>query len=303
MMGGRPEISDALRAVMAEIGPRWRADTSGHVKLMVEQFSKLLATAPPDGLSVRMDVAYGEHERQRFDIYAPTAPGQNRPAVLFVHGGAFIDGHRNRTGQIYSNVTRYFARHGLVGINIGYRLADVVQYPGATRDIAAVVAWTRENAGELGIDPSRIFLMGHSAGGAHVASYAYDKRLHPADGPGLAGLIVLSGRVRADNRPDNPNARKVEAYYGADSARYDDVSPVMHVSADSLPTFVAWSEFENPLIDVYCAELTWRLGQAKGRTPPILWLKGHNHTSTIGHIGTADDALGTAMRAFIDNPR
>ena len=297
-----PTIPDELSRLMASVGPRWLQDVPGHVKLMVEEFSRVHRTAEQESLPIRSDVAYGPHQRQRFDVYSPVADGPNRPAVLFVHGGAFVDGHRNRTPEIYSNVTRYFARHGMVAINIGYRLAPEARYPDATRDIADVVRWTRAHAEELGVDPARIFLMGHSAGGAHAASYAYDKRLHGPNGPGLAGLIVISGRVRADNLPENPNARKVEAYYGLDGSVYEDCSPVSHVTGDSVPTFVAWGQYENALIDVYCAELAYRLGAAKRRTPPIVWRKGHNHTSMIGHINTADDVLGAAMRSFIDNP-
>ena len=297
-----PSIPPELSALMASVGPRWLQDVPGHVKLMVEEFSRVHRQAEPESLALNGDVAYGPHERQRFDVFSPLGAGRNRPAVLFVHGGAFVDGHRNRTPEIYSNVTRYFARHGMVAINIGYRLAPDARYPDATRDIAEVVRWTRDHAGEIGVDPARIFLMGHSAGGAHAASYAYDKRLHGPDGPGLAGLIVVSGRVRADNLPENPNARKVEAYYGTDSSIYEECSPVSHVTVGSVPTFVAWSQYENALIDVYCAELTHRLGAAKRRTPPIVWLQGHNHTSMIGHINTAEDVLGTAMRSFIDNP-
>ncbi len=297
------QIPQELWALMAEIGPRWGSNTAGHVKLMVDEFTKIHKLANKTGVEVKRDVPYGSHPRQQFDIFRPTSPGDRRPAVLFVHGGAFVDGHRNRTDEIYSNVTWYFARHGIVGINIGYRLADAAQYPGASQDIGAVVKWTREHAGELGVDPRRIFLMGHSAGGAHVGSYAYDRRLQPKEGAGIAGLIVVSGRVRADNLPENPNAKKVEAYYGADSSRYDDVSPVSHVAADSVPTFVAWSEYENPLIDVYCAELVYRLAVAKRRSPPVVYLKGHNHTSMIGHINTAEDVLGQAIREFIERPR
>lgn len=297
-----PSIPDELSSLMTSVGPRWLEDVPGHVKLMVEEFSRVHRSAEQESLSVTTDVAYGPHERQRFDVYSPVAGGRNRPAVLFVHGGAFVDGHRNRTPEIYSNVTRYFARHGMVAINIGYRLAPEARYPEATRDIAQVVAWTREHAEEISVDPGRIFLMGHSAGGAHAASYAYDKHLHGPEGPGLAGLIVVSGRVRADNLPENPNARKVEAYYGADASTYEERSPVSHVTADSVPTFVAWGQYENALIDVYCAELTYRLGAAKRRTPPVVWLEGHNHTSMIGHINTAEDVLGGAMRSFIANP-
>jgi hypothetical protein len=66
-----------------------------------------------------------------------------------------------------------------------------------------------------------------------------------------------------------------------------------------VPTLVAWSEFENPLLDVYCAELVHQLGVAKRRTPPSVWLKGHNHTSIIAHFNTQEDALGRAILTFI----
>lgn len=298
----QPEIPDDLRALMAEIGPKW--SPSAHVKPMIDRFSAVHRTAPKDNLTVRRDIAYGDHPRQMFDIYLPDDGKGGRAALLFVHGGAFLDGHRNRTDEIYSNVPRYFSRNGVVGINIGYRLADAVQYPGATEDIATVVAWTRAHADELGLDKDRLFLMGHSAGAAHTGSYVYDTRGHPAPSPGVAGHIVLSGRVRAETWPENPNAKKVVAYYGTDDSKtLDDLSPVSHIGPDSVPTFVAWGEFENPLIDVHCSELVFRLGRAKRRSPPMMWLPTHNHTSTMAHINTREDALGRALLAFIADPR
>lgn len=295
-----PEIPPKLRALMAEVGPRWREDIPGHVRLMVEQFTPVLSGAPKEDVEVRRDIAYGQHPRQKFDLFLPAA-GAARAALLFVHGGAFVDGDRNRSAEIYANVHYCFARHGIVGVNIGYRLAPEAQYPESTRDVATVVSWVRHNSASLDIDPARIFLMGHSAGAAHTGCYAYDRRYQPAEGPGLAGHIVVSGRVRADNRPDNPNARKVEAYYGTDSALYDAASCVSHVGSESVRTFIAWSQFENPLIDVYCAELLYRLAAAKGRTPPSLWLAGHNHTSMIAHLNTADQRLENAILDFIEN--
>lgn len=287
---------------MAEIGPRWAP--SKHVKLMLDKFSELHRTATTEGVKIRTDIAYGPHIRQNFDIYLPAGADRGRAAVLFVHGGAFLDGNRNRTDQIYSNVLRYFARHGIAGINIGYRLADDTPFPGATQDIAKVVTWAHEHSGELGVDPNRIFLMGHSAGAAHSASYAYDKRHNPSSGPGLAGHLVISGRVRAETRAENPNAHKVVSYYGTDDPKaLADVSPVAHVDANSVPTFIAWAEFENPLIDVHCSELAFRLGDAKRKSPPLVWLRGHNHTSSIAHINTAEDTLGKAMLDFINAPR
>jgi len=270
---------------------------------MAEEFTKVHKLVPKDGIAVKRDVAYGAHERQTLDIFAPTKGGRNLPALVFFHGGAFIDGHRNRTDEVFSNVGYYFARHQIVGINAGYRLAPEARYPEASRDVAAVVRWIRDHASELNVDKDRLFLMGHSTGAAHTASYAYDRRLQPEGGPQIAGLIVVGGRVRADNLRENPHAKRVEAYYGEDSSKYDDYSPVSHVGPSSVPTMVAWSEFENKLLDVYCAELVHRLAEAKRRAPPVFTLKGHNHTSMVAHLNTAEDVFGAALRDFIVNPR
>jgi len=236
-------------------------------------------------------------------VFLPAGNVTAPPVVLFVHGGAFVSGHRNRTEQVYSNVLYYLARRGIAGINVGYRLATHATYPAATLDIAAAVEWARDHAHEYGWNPDKIFLMSHSAGAAHAGSYAYDPAFSSAGKPKLAGMIVVSGRVRIDNLKENPNAKKVEQYYGTDASRFEGYSPVLHVNRDSVATFVAWAEFENPLIDVYCAELVFRLAEAKRKAPPMMWLPGHNHSSAIAHIGTSEDRLGKAIVSFIRNPR
>lgn len=293
-----PAIPPSLRRQMAELGRKWGQDIPGHVRAMMEAFSALLADAPRDGVEVLPDLAYGEHPRQRLDVFRAGARGA-LPVVVFVHGGAFVDGHRNRTPEVYSNVLYYFARHGVVGVNMEYRLAPEHRYPSGSQDVALAVQWVRQNIERHGGDPGRIFLIGHSAGAAHAGSYAYDRRLQPASGPGIAGLVVLSGRVRAEMRPENPNARKVEAYYGPDPAVHADCSAVSHVSADSVPTMIGIGEYENPLLDVHCAELYARLAAAKGRAPRLVWLAGHNHSSVIAHFNTAEDRLGREILEFI----
>ncbi|HEY1608360.1 MAG TPA: alpha/beta hydrolase fold domain-containing protein, partial [Paraburkholderia sp.] len=206
---------------------------------------------------------------------------------------------RNRSAEVYSNLMYYFARHGCVGINIEYRLAPAHRFPAGAEDVALALRWAVEHIHTFGGAADSVFLMGHSAGAAHVASYAYDPRFRDASHQNVAGVIVVSGRVRADNSKWNPNARKVEAYYGTDASVYDDVSPVTHVAADSPPTFIAFAEYENPLIDVYCLELAYRLAQTLRRAPPVMRLAGHNHTSIIAHVNTVEDRLGEGMRKFV----
>ncbi|MSQ55415.1 MAG: alpha/beta hydrolase [Betaproteobacteria bacterium] len=297
-----PEVPPALRALMAEIGPNWAKDAPGHVKRMIESFTPILAAAPKAGIEISRDIAYGSHPRQQLDVFRP-AGAARRPVLVFVHGGAFTDGERNRSAEIYSNVLYYFARQGVIGVNIEYRLAPEFRYPSGSEDVGLAVAWTRANIERFGGDPGRIFVMGHSAGGAHTGSYVYDKGLQPATGAGIAGHIVVSGRVRAETWPGNHNAKKVEAYYGSDPAVLERCSCVNHVDASSPPTMIAIAEFENPFLDVHCAELFYRLSAAAGHAPRFLRLAGHNHTSIIAHLNTAEERLGREILDFIETGR
>jgi acetyl esterase/lipase len=200
---------------------------------MAEGFSAVLAGAPKVG-RVRKDVAYGAHPRQVLDLYVPP-DARGAPVVIFAHGGALVDGHKDRTAEIHANVCWFLTRHDIIGINLEYRLAPEVKYPAVTEDVADAVRWTRAHVAQHGGDPGCIFLFGHSAGALHVGSYAYDRRFHPADGSGVAGLIVLSGRVRAETWPDNPLARNVVAYYGEDQEAMAQGSLATHVGPDTVP--------------------------------------------------------------------
>ena len=167
--------------------------------------------------------------------------------------------------------------------------------------MGSAVKWAAQNAQAIGADAGRIFVFGHSAGASHAASYAYGAP-GASGGPAVAGLIVVSGRVRADNRADNPNARKVEAYYGTDAALFEERSAVTYANAD-MPTFIAIAEYENPRLDIYCLELAHKLADLKGKAPRILQLPGHNHSSIVAHINTAEDELGQALVEFVTNPK
>ncbi len=103
---------------MAEIGLKWASDIKGHVRLMVEEFSRVLKSSPKDGIQVET-VRYRAHEQAGVrGVFHPAGNSSTaRPGLIFVHGGAFTEGSRHRSTEIYPNVLYYFARHGIVGIN------------------------------------------------------------------------------------------------------------------------------------------------------------------------------------------
>ena len=211
---------------------------------------------------------------------------------------------RTPTGRSTANIGWWFARQGIVTLNATYRLAPSSPWPGAVQDVRAMVAWARENATPLGADPNRIFLMGHSAGATHVASYIYDKSLQPAEGPGVAGAVLLSGRYRLEYDPADPSARGMQAYFGNDPAQYANRSPITHIrDTAKVPVFLAIAEYDNPGLDVRGAELLAALCQRDGSCPRFVRLAGHNHLSQVAAFNTPDEQLGREVLEFMRRGR
>ena len=112
-------------------------------------------------------------------------------------------------------------------------------------------------------------------------------------------MVLSSGRLKADNRSDDPNAAGVEAYFGTDTSLYASRSPLSHGAASPLPTFIAIAEYENPFLDVYSADLFSRMCTARTKCPRFLRMLGHNHISAVASFNTADEAFGLEILDFI----
>jgi acetyl esterase/lipase len=292
-------LPDEQRRLMEQIGPIWGTDIGKHRDLVVQTYTTLLERQSDGGVRATRGIAYGPHERHKLDVYQ-TERGSRMPVVMFVHGGAFIRGARDVNTQIYSNVARYFARKGFLGINVGYRLAPEARYPDGSLDVGAAVAWARAHVREYGGDPERIFLVGHSAGGTHVATYVADPRARPAEGHCVCGIVLLSARLRIEARPDNPNAAGVRAYYGDDAWLYEERSPVTHAANIDVPVFIVTAEYDNPYLDIYGLELAHRLGELHKRAPRFTRTTRHNHISLVAHFHTDEEILGLEILDFIE---
>jgi acetyl esterase/lipase len=130
---------------------------------------------PTSGISVSADILYGADPRHRLDLYRPD--DGRRPMLAYFHGGGFTSGDKNGDGVFYRNVGIYFARHGFIAAVPNYRLAPRHSWPAGAEDVAAVVEWMRDNADELGGDPTKLFLIGQSAGTTHVSTYLFHPTL------------------------------------------------------------------------------------------------------------------------------
>ena len=293
-----PELDDAQRAAMLALGPSWARDIQGNRRQVCEIYDAVHDALPADGLRAVPAQAYGDDPRQQLDLYLPAAGGSApRPIVAFVHGGAFLRGSKDATPHIYANVPKLFARAGCIGVNIEYRLAPQAPYPAGAADVAAAVDWLRRHAAAWGGDPRRIVLIGHSAGGSHVASYLTDPRFQ-GQADGVAAAVLISARLDADTLPGNPNAAGVVAYYGADPARQQRHAPMAHAGAMAVPLMVAVAEYENPYLDLYALQYAARVAAA-GRMPRFVQVPKHNHTSVVAHLGGADGGFAAALLDFV----
>ncbi|HEY4371730.1 MAG TPA: alpha/beta hydrolase [Burkholderiales bacterium] len=291
-------LPESARKALAEIGPIWGTDIQKHRDITLATYLPLLAQGPKAGVEKVNNLAYGRHPRQVLDLFRPAGKSK-MPVVIFLHGGAFLRGDKCVNAEVYDNVLYWFARHGVLGINLEYRLAPESTYPGTTDDVAQAVAWVQAHAAGFGGDPENMFLIGHSAGGTHAAAYAWD----PASGylgRHLKGLVLISARLRADVAPENPNAGGVRAYWGEDASLYEARSPVTHAAASHLPVMIANAEFENPLLDIYGLEAAWRIAQARCHAPRYVRLTGHNHISIVAHFNTEEEILGREILDFFE---
>ncbi|WP_345813238.1 alpha/beta hydrolase [Paraburkholderia sp. PREW-6R] len=143
-------------------------------------------------------LAYGRASRQKLDVYVPTAASapqpdtHGHPVVVFFYGGSWQNGSRAN----YLFVGAALASRGYVTVVPDYRTWPDTAFPGFVDDAAAAVRWARDHAAEFGGDPSRIFLMGHSAG-AHIAMllatdgrYLAAQQMSKRD---ISGVIGLAG--------------------------------------------------------------------------------------------------------------
>jgi len=152
---------------------------------------------------VRNDIVFAEHDGTKLlgDLYLPKGLDK-APVLVGVHGGGWQVGDR----KFYKNWGTYLAKNGYAVFAIEYRLMKpgVKTWPGAVYDTKAAVQYVRAKAGELGVDPERIGMIGDSAG-AHLSSLV-----------ALAGEEALfSSEYKSDPHANvSPKVKTVICFYG-----------------------------------------------------------------------------------------
>ena len=252
-------------------------------------------TEPYAGVDVVRDARYGSHERHRLDVFSSQDGAGRRPIFVFVHGGGFVAGDKHTPGSPYlDNVALWAARHGMVGINITYRLAPEFKFPSGAEDLAAAVQWARQNAASFGGDADRIFLMGTSAGAVHVADFIAHDRF-AGDRSGVKGAILLSGVYDLTLADAPPN----QTYYGEGAGNAAGLSSLPGLLESPIPLQFVLTEFDPPMFESQALRVLQAWTERHGQWPDFIRLMGHNHLTSTFHLNTQDDHLGAQMLAFM----
>ena len=136
----------------------------------------------PEGIVQCRNISYGSHGSDSLlDVYYPEGTAGPLPTIVSIHGGGYVYGSK----EIYRRYGMDLARRGFAFVNFNYRLAPRWKFPTPLADTNAVLHWVVQNAQRYHLDPSRIFLVGDSAGAQLASQYAalFTIRLTPPSSP------------------------------------------------------------------------------------------------------------------------
>ena len=177
-----------LNAQIRELLERYRASgvrpthelSPEEARANLKRRRAMAAAAPIEMASVADQAVAGPGGDLRLRIYRPVAD-EVLPIVLYMHGGGWVTGDLD-TQDFHCRLFASGAQ--CVVVSVDYRLAPEHKFPAAADDSFFALKWAAENAPSFGGDPSRIALVGPSAGGnlaAVVAQMARDRggpRMH-----------------------------------------------------------------------------------------------------------------------------
>ena len=153
---------------------------------------------------IQANIRYDQYPETVLDILQPPAPAlKNRPGVIMIHGGGWVQGDKERMVERFCVP---FVQHDFVVANVEYRLAKAATAPAAVNDVLKAAQWFHDHAADYKVDPNQILVTGGSAGG-HLALMVAMVPDSAGFGPAtkIAGVIDFYGITDVPDQLDGPH--------------------------------------------------------------------------------------------------
>lgn len=278
--------------------------------------SKAVATGSAQAEpKVERGLAYNEpkNKLQMVDIYSPSE-GKNHPVVIYVHGGGWHSGDK---AEVH-NKPRALTQRGFVLASINYRLWTPPwskDFPGTVtlkheaQDVAKAIRWVRDHAKDHGGDPTKLIVIGHSAGAHLAALVCTDERYLKAEGMSLAdikGCMPIDGD--SHDLPMHMKANVGKKVAATDKERFGgedlqkELSPVTHVAkGKNIPPFLILHivDRERPETQAQAERFAQVL---RGADVPVRThgAADKDHSTLNNDLGLPDDRPTQEMFKFLD---
>ena len=228
------------------------------------------------------------------------------PTVLWFHPGGFRSGSKDIVP------IDWLTRCGFNVASVGYRLAPAARYPGQVMDAVDAVAWLRDHAEALHLQPDRFAAVGVSAGAYLAAMSALAAEAHHPDPVPIGGVVNVAGftdllalqslPTRRDRKQlGSPEARLLGRHPDAKDTLAAEASPVSHVSPASPPFLHIHGERDEIVPLDQSRHLHDRL-KAAGVSSKLVVIKGlrHDVKRTMANEGVQDRMLRFLRRVLME---
>ena len=262
-------ISPALRAAaLSRSLPRLCTEAFGTVPRPAKPFDFITLFGGmhlPTVTVTKHDYAKSGRKSLELDLYRLAAANEPQPLVVMIHGGSWNGGSKREL----PHVNRWLAAQRYTVASINYRHAPKWRFPAAVDDVFVAIDFLRSRAADLRIDPSRIVLIGRSAGGQLALSAGYSGR-----DPAIRGVVsfyaptdLVLGYEKPSRRAVLDSKTVLENYLGGAPGEQPDAyaaaSPLRQVNATTPPTLLIHGELDPIVWPVHSELLAARLAEAQ----------------------------------------
>ncbi len=240
-------------------------------------------------------------EKLSLDVYKPGYAHGALPGVLVIHGGTW----QNGTNKEFMALNAYLAARDYVVVSMNYRLAPKWKFPAGRDDVLSAIAYLKVYGAEIGLDPTRLALLGRSAGGQLALLAAYT-----ANEPAIRGVVSVYGPTDLKFGYERPaptsllDTRGVlETYLGGSPANADDAyfaaSPINFVTASSPATLLIHGLHDSHVSPAESERLETRLMEANVRNL-FIRLPWATHACDWSFSGPCGQITTYAIERFLE---